>query len=263
MTFFPTLLVLYLVLNWLPTLVAAKGYAEDASLSSVLFNGVSVLGAFSFGLLVDRFGVRWPLTLGFLGLAGTLIALGRATDYEAIMALSGVLGFFLLGCNYAAYGAAASFLSGRDARAWVGGGDCVGAVGLGRGSADRRLPVARRIGAGASRVRDGAIAVLRRGGSVLADLHRPPRSLKGQTDWPGRVSAPPGGCAADPRPRAPQRRDSGDNPPMRAVTPKTLCALLIVAWPGPAVAQAQFSFDWPAIASSWWPSSRRSPERSC
>ena len=108
-TFFPTLLVLYLVLNWLPTLVAAKGYAEDASLSSVLFNVVSVAGAFCFGPLVDRFGVRWPLTLGFLGLAGTLIALGQATDYAAIMALSGVLGFFLLGCNYAAYGAAASY----------------------------------------------------------------------------------------------------------------------------------------------------------
>ena len=108
-TFFPTLLVLYLVLNWLPTLVAAKGYAEDASLSSVLFNLVSVLGAFCFGPLVDRFGLRWPLTLGFLGLAGTLIALGQATEFAAIMALSGALGFFLLGCNYAAYGAAASY----------------------------------------------------------------------------------------------------------------------------------------------------------
>ncbi len=39
-----------------------------------------------------------------------------------------------------------------------------------------------------------------------------------------------------------------DNPPMRAVTPWTLCALLVVASPGPAAAQPQFSFDWPAIA---------------
>ena len=38
-----------------------------------------------------------------------MIALGQATEYAAIMALSGVLGFFLLGCNYAAYGAAASY----------------------------------------------------------------------------------------------------------------------------------------------------------
>jgi len=36
--FFPTLLVVYLVLNWLPTLVEAKGFKADASLASVLFN---------------------------------------------------------------------------------------------------------------------------------------------------------------------------------------------------------------------------------
>ena len=36
---------------------------------------------------------------------------------------------------------------------------------------------------------------------------------------------------------------------MRAVIPWTLCALLVVASSGPAAAQPQFSFDWPAIAS--------------
>jgi len=61
------------------------------------------------GPLVDRFGVRWPITLGFLALIGVLVALAQATDYFAIMALSGALGFFVLGCNYAVYGAAASY----------------------------------------------------------------------------------------------------------------------------------------------------------
>ena len=112
-TFFPTLLILYLVLNWLPTLVAAKGFQADASLASVLFNVFSVVGALCFGPLVDRFGLRWPITLGFLALVGVLIALGQATDYVAIMALSGALGFFLLGCNYALYGAAASYYPGE------------------------------------------------------------------------------------------------------------------------------------------------------
>jgi len=58
---------------------------------------------------VDRFGVRWPITLGFLALIGVLVALAQATEYFAIMALSGALGFFVLGCNYAVYGAAASY----------------------------------------------------------------------------------------------------------------------------------------------------------
>jgi AAHS family 3-hydroxyphenylpropionic acid transporter len=107
--FFPTLLVVYLVLNWLPTLVAAKGFKADASLASVLFNVFAVMGALCLGPLVDRFGVRWPITLGFLALIGVLVALAQATDYFAIMALSGALGFFVLGCNYAVYGAAASY----------------------------------------------------------------------------------------------------------------------------------------------------------
>jgi AAHS family 3-hydroxyphenylpropionic acid transporter len=109
MIFFPTLLVVYLVLNWLPTLVAAKGFKADASLASVVFNVFSVVGALCLGPLVDRFGLRWPITLGFLALIGVLIALAQATDYLAIMALSGALGFCVLGCNYAVYGAAASF----------------------------------------------------------------------------------------------------------------------------------------------------------
>ena len=107
--FFPTLLVVYLVLNWLPTLVEAKGFKADASLASVLFNVFAVVGALCLGPLVDRFGLRWPITLGFLALIGVLIGLAQATDYLAVMALSGALGFFVLGCNYAVYGAAASY----------------------------------------------------------------------------------------------------------------------------------------------------------
>lgn len=112
-TFLPTLLILHLVLNWLPTLVAAKGFQANASLASVLFNVLGVTGAVCFGPLVDRFGLRWPLTLGFLTLIGVLIALGLATDYVAIMTLSAALGFFLLGCNFSLYGAAAAFYPGE------------------------------------------------------------------------------------------------------------------------------------------------------
>ena len=132
-TFFPTLVILYLVLNWLPTLVAAKGFEADASLASVLFNVFSVAGALCFGPLVDRFGLRWPLTGGFLGLVIVLIALGQATDYFAIMALSGALGVFLLGCNYALYGAAASYyppeMRGRGAGAAIAWGRLGAVVG--------------------------------------------------------------------------------------------------------------------------------------
>ena len=107
--FLPTLLILYLVLNWLPTLVASKGFPADASQASVWFNYTSVAGALLFGLLVDRFGVRWPLVISYAGLIAALFMLSGADSRAWILILSGVLGFFLLGANYALYGAAASY----------------------------------------------------------------------------------------------------------------------------------------------------------
>jgi len=125
-TFVPTLVILYLVLNWLPTLVEAKGLKADASLASVMFNAFSVVGALIFGPLVDRFGLRWPLSLGFLALIGVLVGMGQAEGFVPIMALSGALGFFLLGCNYALYGAAAAYypaeLRGRGSGAAIAWG---------------------------------------------------------------------------------------------------------------------------------------------
>lgn len=124
--FFPTLLILYLILNWLPTLVVAKGFPKDASQASVWFNFSSVAGALILGRLVDRFGVRWPITLAYVGLIGSLFALAGATTLPMIMALSGAVGFFLLGANYALYGAAASYypapIRGRGSGAAVAWG---------------------------------------------------------------------------------------------------------------------------------------------
>ena len=67
-TFLPTLLILYLFLNWLPTLVIAKGFdSATAPRTSMAFNFGSVAGALVFGRLVDRFHFRWPLDAGVSG----------------------------------------------------------------------------------------------------------------------------------------------------------------------------------------------------
>lgn len=124
--FFPTLLILYLILNWLPTLVVAKGFPTEASQASVWFNFGSVAGALILGRLVDRFGVRWPLFLAYIGLVAALVALASATTLAPIMVLSGAVGFCLLGANYALYGAAASYypesMRGRGSGAAVAWG---------------------------------------------------------------------------------------------------------------------------------------------
>jgi MFS transporter, AAHS family, 3-hydroxyphenylpropionic acid transporter len=108
--FLPTVLILYLILNWLSSLVVAKGFAATvAPQSAVAFNFVAVPGAILFARLVDKFGTRIPLVVAYVGLIATLVALGPATSLGMIVFLSGMVGFFLLGANYALYGVAATY----------------------------------------------------------------------------------------------------------------------------------------------------------
>ena len=110
LAFLPTLLILYLILNWLPTLVVAKGFDRAiAPQASLAFNWASAAGALLVGWLVDRVGLRWPLVLSYAALIGALVALGASTNHVAIITLSGVAGFFLLGANYALYGVAPAY----------------------------------------------------------------------------------------------------------------------------------------------------------
>lgn len=110
LAFLPTLLILYLFLNWLPTLVIAKGLERAvAPQASLAFNFGSVVGALLFGWLVDRFHFRWPLTLAYLLLIMTLVLLSASDGHAMLKILSGAVGFCLLGANYALYGVAPAY----------------------------------------------------------------------------------------------------------------------------------------------------------
>ena len=107
--FLPTMLILYLILNWLPTLVAAKGLdGAIAPQASMWFNLASVAGGLTLAPLVDRHGYRWPVTLAFVGLVAALLGLAAAESQAAMLWLSGAAGFFVLGANYSFYGVAAA-----------------------------------------------------------------------------------------------------------------------------------------------------------
>ncbi len=108
--FLLTVLILYLILNWLPTLVVAKGLDRSvAPQSSIAFNFVAVVGAMLFARWVDKHGTRTPLVTAYVGTIATLMMLGAATNQAVILILSGAVGFFLLGANYALYGVAGSY----------------------------------------------------------------------------------------------------------------------------------------------------------
>lgn len=129
-TFLPTLIILYLILNWLPTLVAAIGIDPAiAPQASLAFNFASIAGALILGLLVDRFGARWPLVLAYAGLVVSLVLLSQSEEIAAILILSGAAGFFLLGANYALYGVAPVFYRSEIRGTGAGASIAVGRVG--------------------------------------------------------------------------------------------------------------------------------------
>lgn len=128
--FFPTLFILYLILNWLPLLATAKGLSADtAPQASIAFNFASAAGALVIGRIVDKFGGKWPLTLSYLALIGSLVGLAGATQQAAILFWSGAAGVFLMGANYALYGVGASYYPTAMRGTGSGASIAVGRVG--------------------------------------------------------------------------------------------------------------------------------------
>lgn len=130
LAFLPTLVILYLILNWLPTLVTANGLDRAvAPQASLAFNFASIAGALVFGKLVDRLDARWPLTIAYMGLIVALIALSGSRGLALTLFLSGAAGFFLLGANYALYGVAATYYPQNVRGTGSGASVAVGRIG--------------------------------------------------------------------------------------------------------------------------------------
>jgi AAHS family 3-hydroxyphenylpropionic acid transporter len=104
LTFATTLFVTYLMLNWLPTLVVGMGLdAANGAMAAFLFNLFSIAGAVVIALLVDRLGFRWPLCLTYIGLAVIIGCLAAGKGAGAILFLSALAGFLVVGPQCALY----------------------------------------------------------------------------------------------------------------------------------------------------------------
>jgi len=104
------LLVTYLLLNWLPTLVVAKGFTpEVGAQASFWMNIMSVVGALLLGWVADRMGYRWLLIAVFLGLGAALWTLSEATGMAGLMVSAAGAGFAVVGGLYVLYAAAPAY----------------------------------------------------------------------------------------------------------------------------------------------------------
>lgn len=104
LTFATTLLITYLMLNWLPTLVVAMGQdAANGAMAAFVFNVASIAGAIFIALLVDRLGFKWPLFMAYVSLALVIACFALSSRAEAILFLSALAGFLVVGPQCALY----------------------------------------------------------------------------------------------------------------------------------------------------------------
>jgi MFS transporter, AAHS family, 3-hydroxyphenylpropionic acid transporter len=178
---FFTLVTLYLMLNWLPSLVVATGQSPAVGATAALFyNLVGVAGALAFGWLVDRYGIRAPLPLGYAALAVSLLLLAGAVRVEAILLLAAACGFFNLGTQYALYSLPPAIYP-AGARG-IGAGAAVAVGRLGSIAGPTLAGVARQAGASPADVLFMLVpvAIIAGFAAFLLSLTAPWRRLRGK-----------------------------------------------------------------------------------
>jgi MFS transporter, AAHS family, 3-hydroxyphenylpropionic acid transporter len=171
---FASLLALYVLLNWLPTLLGDRGLSKPhASLVSMLFGIGGAVGILILADLLDRRGRRRMIGLWYLGLIASLVALAVVNSGFLATALAGfAVGFFVAAAPLPLYGMAPCYYGVSMRGAGVGVSVAVGRLGAIFGP----LLAAALLGAGA-----GASGVLLAllpitavaGGATMALIDRP------------------------------------------------------------------------------------------
>lgn len=132
LSFFCSLLLLYLMINWLPILVQRSGLSlKVASMLAGLLQGGGVVGAIALGMLLDRFSPYVVVAIAFVfgGVAVSCLAL--ATTPLAMAVAIFVTGFCVSGSQVCANVLASAFYptsSRATGVAWALGIGRVGAV---------------------------------------------------------------------------------------------------------------------------------------
>lgn len=108
--FFFTLLVVYLLTNWLNQLMASRGLDTAHATTVLLAFGVgSIAGGLSLGALTDTRFRRWTAVFAYVGIAAALTGLSQFKAYPLLVASGFGAGFFAVGAQLLNYALAPLF----------------------------------------------------------------------------------------------------------------------------------------------------------
>ena len=100
-TFFMSLLMVYLLVSWIPTIAQQTGRGANVGmLAAAVLNISGIVGSLCFGRLSDRLGSFGVVSSAYVGGACLVLAVGLGTDLaESIYWVAGLAGFFCIGAQ--------------------------------------------------------------------------------------------------------------------------------------------------------------------
>ena len=127
--YFFTLLVVYLLLNWLPSLARGRGYSHaQASTSAIVLNCGAVIGSLLLGYLSDRRRPAGILTVTYLGMIASLLVLAAPLP-GAFLLGAFAAGFFVIGGQLVLYATAPTLYPPSVSGTGVGAAVAAGRIG--------------------------------------------------------------------------------------------------------------------------------------
>jgi AAHS family 3-hydroxyphenylpropionic acid transporter len=127
--YFFTLLVVYMLINWLPMLLVGQGFSasEAAGVMFVLQFGAAC-GTLLLGALMDKLSPLW-MSLIYIGMLASLLALGTATSLSTMLVSGFVAGLFATGGQSVLYALAPLFYRSEIRATGVGTAVAIGRLG--------------------------------------------------------------------------------------------------------------------------------------
>lgn len=125
-----TQVIVYLLNNWLPTLMVAKGFTpQQAGMISAFENAAAAAGCVALGVMADRGRLRTVLVTAYAITAIGLWALGALQGLVPVIIAGIFVGFFAIGGQFLLYGLAPGFYPVLGRATGVGAAVSVGRLG--------------------------------------------------------------------------------------------------------------------------------------
>ena len=129
-SFFCTLIVLYFLMNWLPSLIVSRGLSHaQAGITQIFFNVGSVVGVLLIGMLMDRLTPRLVVSTVYLGIVCALVALAASGSMSSLSVSVLFAGMFVVGAQGMLYALAAACYQTAFRGTGVGAAVAVGRLG--------------------------------------------------------------------------------------------------------------------------------------